>query len=946
MSGNASRPNSNGPSNSTMNGARPQSRDSRQQSPIQRATSKNDFGPNANGSPQKSNYANDTFSGRSSVVMKNVSPRAAPAQQPAFAAKNYARAFSDNKLATPPSSASVVVCYAKSPTELYVQYQRYSEALTKLMKAVEISATESIALPANPAELTPCVAIFPDDRNWYRARVMKVCPDGIVVGYVDFGNKMKLPNTRENLRQMEMALSQDPFYAVQVKLDDVQPTTDGDLWPPQIRERFKDLMESNPFTMKLVRVEENGVFVVRLKSLDNGVDVSELLIEKRWAKPLFPKSEIVDKLDLVAATPAGAEASSPSSSATRPQKSVLRNLQAVSPKIEAALKAPPCKPVVSDRSDTTPSNGPALSGPSKDVSEPLQLAAVKKEPITTVIAPSAPVPSPTPRIPVPNARLLLSRKTTPTSPKQSTLVAQPKPASTTKARSIVSQLKVGDVGIFSFGAHLDESSQLAGSFVRNADQDAIPLEFHSFFNGVSESLPGFDPPVRTLVAAFSPEHQHWFRGCVLRASSSAYTILYIDYGNVEENVTLVKAIPSDYDYLELAVKLTILGDGLTSKAMSDAAKLLEENYTSGLKVISVADDGSVFADWETEGVPPYRVKLEPWRTILPPLLPNPQPEIKARSWQVGFTGDVLICVADDLDHIYGQVVNHDTIEQEDQIGLALHEYWLTSAALPAAPAVGSYVAAIYPEDGGFYRARVMDVKGNLITLHYIDYGNSSTVPLSDVRSLPDDLYKHPRLCNRFTLGGLSTRPSGSLPTAVKNLLASHVNERCSMVSKLIVSFVLSFFIEFLLSFKSVLKSSDELVECTLSKDGRIINQLVSELLKSPVAADAVPVATKQVQQPESTAHSMPKLEVASPEVVKEKAQESVPQKLNEESQTVAVDNTFGTFLYGDAEVHPIPESGSFQVRIMCADSPHYVMVCSPDPTLIDQLARLDVSRDM
>lgn len=189
--------------------------------------------------------------------------------------------------------SKVNVCWAKSPDEFYVQCYRYHDMLEEIMKNVAISAPNADPL-VNPVEGLPCLALFYEDRRWYRAQVLKVLPDGVGIRYVDFGNTILMPNTSEHLRMMEHALTKDPFHAVKVKLANVLPKN-GISWDTDVKMKFKELVENKPFLMEFVRMDAD-VPCVRIKNQD-GSDSLPLLMQENLIK--IAALEVSDGLDQI-----------------------------------------------------------------------------------------------------------------------------------------------------------------------------------------------------------------------------------------------------------------------------------------------------------------------------------------------------------------------------------------------------------------------------------------------------------------------------------------------------------------------------------------------------------------------------------------------------------------------------------------------------------------------
>ncbi|XP_045034654.1 LOW QUALITY PROTEIN: uncharacterized protein LOC116930611 [Daphnia magna] len=230
-------------------------------------------------------------SGNDSPKTAPVSPSCKVSQtRSSEAIKVYAKKFVSTQLKQQfDDSSEVNVCSAKSPDEFYVQFYRYRKMLEEIMASVASSAPNSDPL-VNPVEGLPCLALFPEDRCWYRAEILKILPDGIGIRYVDFGNTILMPNTLEHLRMMEHSLAQHPFCAVKVKLANVLPVS-GITWNSDVKKKFKELVENKPFLMDFVQMDADHM-CVRLKNQDRSDFLSSLIQDK------FVKSvEVLDELD-------------------------------------------------------------------------------------------------------------------------------------------------------------------------------------------------------------------------------------------------------------------------------------------------------------------------------------------------------------------------------------------------------------------------------------------------------------------------------------------------------------------------------------------------------------------------------------------------------------------------------------------------------------------------
>lgn len=66
-----------------------------------------------------------------------------------------------------------------------------------------------------------------------------------------------------------------------------------------------------------------------------------------------------------------------------------------------------------------------------------------------------------------------------------------------------------------------------------------------------------------------------------------------------------------------------------------------------------------------------------------------------------------------------------------------------TAPLISSPAVGQPCAALYPADGCWYRAEVIEVTGSQALVQFVDYGNSELVDVSSIVALQSDLISLP-----------------------------------------------------------------------------------------------------------------------------------------------------------------------------------------------------------
>ena len=84
----------------------------------------------------------------------------------------------------------------------------------------------------------------------------------------------------------------------------------------------------------------------------------------------------------------------------------------------------------------------------------------------------------------------------------------------------------------------------------------------------------------------------------------------------------------------------------------------------------------------------------------------------------------------------------ETSHRLDEVMEKLAQYCPT-APLISSVAVGQPCAALYPADGCWYRAEVMEVTGSQALVQFVDYGNSEVIDVSSIVALQSDLVSLP-----------------------------------------------------------------------------------------------------------------------------------------------------------------------------------------------------------
>ena len=209
-------------------------------------------------------------------------------------------------LLQPGTSHDVYVIMCTGPQSFVCQLASASEALesiaTKLSELYTGSGEgggEQYALQAPPNEGDFVVAMFSDDSLWYRAHVTKVCDseDGksCEVLFVDYGNSETVPV--ENLRIPDPSITTHPPLAFECYLTGVEMPTSkiegevaNDDLLTKVAQEMAEIIGNDICTAEIVTMDDSGCFGVALTNSTTGKNVASLLIQAELVSPIVPRT--------------------------------------------------------------------------------------------------------------------------------------------------------------------------------------------------------------------------------------------------------------------------------------------------------------------------------------------------------------------------------------------------------------------------------------------------------------------------------------------------------------------------------------------------------------------------------------------------------------------------------------------------------------------------------
>ena len=300
-------------------------------------------------------------------------------------------------------------------------------------------------------------------------------------------------------------------------------------------------------------------------------------------------------------------------------------------------------------------------------------------------------------------------------------------------------------------------------------------------------------PIGSLCCAKFAEDGNWYRACIVNGVRSdadeSCEVHFIDFGNYatvsKPDISLcpealisipvlaircaLKAIQPVMQWSPSAVeKFKVMASGkilqacvaskpsqserpwlltLTdSSGMSDDVDIGSYLQSQGLAVPSQqTTQTNLLPSLSSTSVSPAPVPSFPPAIISPPQLPKPEEKLK-----------LLITEIKSPSNFYAEILTERTMQSFIQ-GLCQKlpsSYSNPSKYAGFKASVGAHCCAKFSQDGCWYRCQVIEVSGNSATLFYVDYGNTDTVPLSDLFHLDPMFTSLPAQAVHFSLEGV------------------------------------------------------------------------------------------------------------------------------------------------------------------------------------------------
>ncbi|KFV56557.1 Tudor domain-containing protein 6, partial [Tyto alba] len=202
------------------------------------------------------------------------------------------------------STVNVVVSYVESPSYFWCQLSRNCHDLKVLMAEIQEYCKNSSPPCAWPNSV--CLAQYSEDEKWYRALIISEVPSAekVEVMYVDYGNRelvslTNLRSTNERFLSLETQAFRCSLYNL------IQPNgQDPFAWNEEAIRVFQEFVDNSSSHFEL-KCTIFALALIKNKELFNIVDLMtpfqsacQFLIERGVARPLSPQKPLISSVQL------------------------------------------------------------------------------------------------------------------------------------------------------------------------------------------------------------------------------------------------------------------------------------------------------------------------------------------------------------------------------------------------------------------------------------------------------------------------------------------------------------------------------------------------------------------------------------------------------------------------------------------------------------------------
>ncbi|XP_034942181.1 maternal protein tudor-like isoform X2 [Chelonus insularis] len=665
----------------------------------------------------------------------------------------------------------VILSYIDSPTEFWIQRIKNLSAIHELSSKLQEEISTYPPVTEVPEEKLLCAVFNTEKQLWCRAEIIDADEEIATVRFVDYGNTDTVMRTEDGdkIKHLPSAMKCTSWYAVKCRLNVIP--IDFEDWSPEACSAFTSKITTS-LDLKAILIADNVPKRVELYSGDECI--SEWLVKEGWASKIGVNDSVIDELVDLELDPKSAFIShinSPSEFWVQEERSVA-DLELIADRFLVADMFPKVDKVEIGNlyvakypEDSSWYRARAISYENEstnvlyvDYGNSALSTEIREIPDDLTIIPP------------------LSRKcklVLPDGIKEWSEEACQEFIKMSNDGATIFIMDIVEEGETSVVTLTLDGEDIVNHLVKfckkskpvTSDNFKIVLVSHisspnEFWVHEKDSLDDLDTMTQKLlhardfplveevkegelcVAEF-PEDTCWYRAEVLSHGDTGTNVMYVDYGNTAVS-TEIRKIPKELSIIQpLAKKCSLyLPEGIdqwTDEACEEFCRLSNDGNTEFIMTVVEAELNAV--KLMLKGIENDISKY------LESFCEKKVPMIEKRLSPLGQENSPNIVVS----HVVSPAefwtqAERKIAELEKMATHLVHaESFLTLKRLEE----GMICAAKFPEDGGWYRAKILSHGDNGTEVLYIDYGNSAIS--NEVKALPEDIIKIPPLSKLCSL---------------------------------------------------------------------------------------------------------------------------------------------------------------------------------------------------
>ena len=273
-----------------------------------------------------------------------------------------------------------------------------------------------------------------------------------------------------------------------------------------------------------------------------------------------------------------------------------------------------------------------------------------------------------------------------------------------------------------------------------------------------------DFPMDMACAAKFSEDESWYRAKVTAAYPDTIEVLFVDYGNTEK-VSKSDVCELTEDLVQLppqAIECELVNSSKASNQLTAKFKeligeeevqatvvdLLDDSAVVCLTLSSVKDVGEELGLSEPGSNIPVSIKSEPTvprsesKELYYPKITMPSAPSMVFVTQIINAGE-----------FYVQEADKEKMLSELMVDLSQYCQSKEAENIPT-PKVGQACCAKFSDDGGWYRAKIVEINGKNCTVEFVDYGNCETTTVDEIKSITDKFVQAAPFVLKCSLEGI------------------------------------------------------------------------------------------------------------------------------------------------------------------------------------------------